>query len=520
MPSPGRLRVALFLGVLMLAASWKPVPGLRAQAKRPMTLVDLLNIPRVLDPQMTRDGQHIAFTLRTADWTTNRRVDQMWLIRSDGSGLKRLTSADSGVGAAKAWSADGRTLAYLTRGSEPGLNIFLMPADGGTPRQLSHHSTGVFARMPGDIAWAPDGSALYFLANDPLTDEQQRREKINVTANDDFRQVHLWKIRVSDGTEQQLTTGAYSVTGLKVAANGSLVLDRGPTPLISDNYLNEVWSMKADGSDSIQLTRNKISEADAALSPDGTQLLFVARANDRQEPYYNANLFLMPATGGTPHAVLPTFPYEVLRAEWAGDGKSIWLAVNMGVHSEIFQLDLATRKPRQVTDGAHSIPELNVAGARQVFTIDEPTRFADVWTLDANATTPRRVTGVYDYLDRNFLLPREERVEWKGADGTTVEGLLLYPLDYRPGTRYPLVVQMHGGPEDSDKFSFGPVVWQGYQQVYAANGYAVLKPNYRGSSGYGNVFYRERWRAWTARLPWASRTPTSSWSWATARAGI
>jgi dipeptidyl aminopeptidase/acylaminoacyl peptidase len=106
-------------------------------------------------------------------------------------------------------------------------------------------------------------------------------------------------------------------------------------------------------------------------------------------------------------------------------------------------------------------------------------------------SSPKRITSIYDYLDRKFLLPREERVSWKGADGTSVEGLLCYPIDDKPGTRHPLIVQMHGGPEDSDKFSFGPVVWQSYQQVLAAQGYAVLKPNYRGSSGYGNVFYRE-----------------------------
>jgi dipeptidyl aminopeptidase/acylaminoacyl peptidase len=122
--------------------------------------------------------------------------------------------------------------------------------------------------------------------------------------------------------------------------------------------------------------------------------------------------------------------------------------------------------------------------------IDEPTRIGDIWTLAPGASTPKRATGIYDYLDREFALPRQERVEWKGVDGVRVEGVLTYPIDYKPGTRYPLVVQLHGGPEASDRFGWGSIFYN-IQPAWTARGYAILRPNYRGSSGYGNVFYRE-----------------------------
>jgi dipeptidyl aminopeptidase/acylaminoacyl peptidase len=99
------------------------------------------------------------------------------------------------------------------------------------------------------------------------------------------------------------------------------------------------------------------------------------------------------------------------------------------------------------------------------------------------------VTRVYDSIEAEFALPRQERIEWKGADGVTVEGLLYYPIDYRPGTKYPLVVQTHGGPQASDRFGFGD--WNSYTQVLAGKGYAILQPNYRGSTGYGNAFLRD-----------------------------
>jgi dipeptidyl aminopeptidase/acylaminoacyl peptidase len=479
---PSRLRRALpfaMAAACVVAAYSAP----RAQSKRPMTLVDLLSIPRVADPQITRDGRHIAFTLVTTDWPNNRRIPQVWQIDANGKGLRRLTSIGSGAANAR-WSPDGSIIAFLSGG-----NIFLWSAQDAMPHQLSHHIPGV-----SDIAWQPDGTSIYFLASDPPTDAETARERRrgDIIVLDEFRQKHLWRIALTDGKERRITSGDYSITSFTIASNGTLIVSRAPSPTVPDAHLTEVWSMTADGGAGVQLTHNNIEESDASLSPDGAQVLFVARANDRQEPYYNANLFLIPAAGGTPHAVVPAFPYEVLRAEWAPDGKSIWMVVNVGVHSEIFQLDLATRTPRQVTDGNHAIPPASwsLSGDDQVFMFDEPARIGDIWTLAPGSSTPRRVSSVYDYLDRDFALPRQELIEWKGADGVKVEGMLSYPLNYRPGTRYPLVVQLHGGPEDSDRFGWG-TIFLNYQPAWTAKGYAVLRPNYRGSSGYGNTSYRE-----------------------------
>jgi dipeptidyl aminopeptidase/acylaminoacyl peptidase len=189
---------------------------------------------------------------------------------------------------------------------------------------------------------------------------------------------------------------------------------------------------------------------------------------------------------------MPDFPYEVQRAGWAPDSKSIWMLVNTGVRLELFQVDLASPTPKPITRGDHALvpPSWSSVSGRHVFMIDEPARIGDIWTWAPGDAAPRRVTGIYDYLDRQFALPRQERVEWKGIDGVSVEGVLTYPLDHQPGKRYPLVVQLHGGPEASDRFGWGSILFN-YQPAWAARGYAILRPNYRGSSGYGNAFYRE-----------------------------
>ena len=277
---------------------------------------------------------------------------------------------------------------------------------------------------------------------------------------DETRPRHLWRTAVADGTETRVTTGTDYIFAYRISPSGErIIISRRPTRLPADSDRMELWNIAADGSAPIQLTKNAVPEEDGELAPDGSQVLFVARANHRQQPYYNANLFLVPAKGGDVRALMPDFQHEVLRAGWAVDGKSIWMIVNTGVRIDLFQVDLASPKPRQITKGDHALvpPSWSTVAGRHVFMIDEPTRIGDIYTWAPGDAAPRRVTGIYDYLDRDFALPRQERVEWKGNDGTRIEGVLTYPIDYKAGTRYPLVVQLHGGPEASDRFGWGSI---------------------------------------------------------------
>ena len=249
--------------------------------------------------------------------------------------------------------------------------------------------------------------------------------------------------------------------------------------------------MDATGSNAVQLTRNGIPENGATLSPDNSRVLFVADGNARFETYYNGNLFVVPAAGGRAGMALPDLPYEVQDAEWSADGRSIFYTANMGVHSELFQLSFETSEVKQLTDGQHAIRAwgYHPKSGRHVLSFDEPTNPGEAWLFQGSGA-PTRVTHLFDDLVKTYQLPRQERVSWKGADGVTVEGILYYPTDYQPGTRYPLAVQTHGGPQASDKFGFATGTTS-YVPVLTGKGYAVLKPNYRGSTGYGNPFLRD-----------------------------
>lgn len=484
-----RVHLRLVLAFILTGAVVATIPA-AVHAQRPMTLVDLINLPSISDPQLAPDGRRVAYVQAEANLKANKRISQIWRANIDGSGSIQLTAGTESASTPR-WSPDGKTLAFVTkRGDDTANQVYLLPTDGGEARRLTRHDTAV-----GDLTWSPDGTRIYFVAADPKSAEEKARDdaKDDVFAFDEnFKQRHLWSVTVSGAVEEPITKGEFSVIGYQLSSDGTkIALHRAPSPLYGDAGQADVWVMAADGSGAVRLTANGVTETSAGLSPDNTQVLFVADSNGAWESYYNDNIFVVPAGGGEIRMLTRELPYEVMDAMWSKDGKSIYFLANMGVHAELFALDLASGKTRQLTDGRHSLGGVHYQPAldRFVFTIDEPANAGDVWTMAPADKAQAQVSHVFDHLTREFSLPRQERIEFNGADGVTVEALLFYPLDYKAGQRYPLCVQTHGGPAASDRFGFGR--WQNYTHVLAAKGYAVVQPNYRGSTGYGDPFLRD-----------------------------
>jgi dipeptidyl aminopeptidase/acylaminoacyl peptidase len=476
------------------ASGQAPALSERSESKG-ISLVQLAELPRLIDPQLSPNGRSVAYMLATADWSTGRQTFHLW--RQDvqgGSPVALTTGAPGDAPGGTRWSPDGSSILF-SRGGQ----LWLVPAAGGAARAITKHATGVAAP-----AWSPDGATIYFTAADPQTPEDRERDrrKDDIYAFEENRKPRqVWSITVATGVEKQLTTGELTVASYRLSRDGTqIALERAPSTLADESHKGEVWLMDADGSNARQLTKNNVEELQPELSPDRSQLLFISDTNEKFEPYYNLALFVMPASGGAPKPAIANFPYAVDQASWAPDGKSILAVVNMGIHSEIFQIDVASRSAKVLTDGNHFIPptwSVVPSASAMVFQIDEPSRFGEAWTLPIPTAgtpapaMPTRVTGVFDTFAQKYAIPRQEKFTWKSKDGTTIEGVLIYPVNYVAGTRYPLVVQMHGGPAESDKFGAGPGLLLNYFPVLAGKGWFVFRPNYRGSSGYGNTFYRD-----------------------------
>jgi dipeptidyl aminopeptidase/acylaminoacyl peptidase len=480
-------RHAAVLAAVFAAALLARTPEVGAQTPRPMGLVDLLNIPRLGDPQISPDGRDVVFTRADSDWKSGRRITHIWRARVGGGDPIQLTNGSESEGSPR-WSPDGKTIAFTAkRGDNEFAQIYLLPVDGGEARQLTAHASAV-----SDLEWAPDGSAMFFRASDPKTADEKAREKArdDVYAYDEnYKHTHLWRVAVESKSETRITDGSFSVTSYELSNDGrKIAYHRAPTPLLGDGASAEIWVAAADGSGAVQITKNGVPEGGAVLSPDNSQVLFTAGANEQFETYYNGRLFVAAAAGGAARAVVGD-PFDVDSAVWSTDGRTIYFLANMGVHEELFSVPASGGTPKPLTNGRHNISAMSQNGQRLAFTIADSTTGGDVYVMAPGDAAPTRVTHVFDYLVRDFTLGRQEAITWKGADGVTVEGILTYPADYRAGRRYPLVVMTHGGPQAADKFGIGS---SGYElQVFAGKGYAVLQPNYRGSTGYGDSFLRD-----------------------------
>ena len=474
-----------------IAVLLSPTP---AAAQRAPGIVDLINVPSVSSPRLSPDGTRVLYVRSDADWEKNRTVGHIWLATpGDGPDL-RLTVGENGESNPR-WSPDGSLVAFTaTRGDDEASQIYVLDTRGGEARRLTDHPTAVSA-----IAWAPTGDGVFFLASDDMTEEEKERK----TAGDDvyafdenYTQRHLWRASLADGASARVTDGDYSVNEYRLSRDGAMVAyDRGPSPLFDDNDDGEVWVMNTDGTEARQITRNAVPEYGAELSPDNQWVIFRADSNTDGEFYYNDKVYLASASGeGGDNAayrpVIRDFPYEVSQAVWGKDASTVLVQANTGVRQELFSVNVASATATQITQGDHSVSLGNYRPAldRIAVTVVGPTEPGDVWLLDGSGDAMARATTVNADVADRFRLPEVEAIQWPGEDGVTVEGLLYYPLDYASGARHPLVVQTHGGPASSDRFRFPSS--NNYETVLTSLGYFVLKPNYRGSTGYGDDFLR------------------------------
>ncbi len=483
---------SLSLASAIVLAGLASAPASSSQEKRPITIVELIDVPVVGSPRLSPDGSQLLYTRSDTDWKKNGRTTHIYRVRTDGSGQVRLTNGEHGESSPR-WSPDGSRIAFLARrGEGPFSQIHWMRNRGGEASPLTEHESSVQT-----FAFSPDGKHIYFIAPEPKTEEEKKKDELQddvFAFDEDYRQRHLFRV-AADGEApakaERITEGEYSILEFRLSGDGTRIAhSRAPTPLFDNRDEGEVWIMDADGGNALQLTNNTVSEFGAELSPDGARVLFRSDSSADFETYFNDNIFMVPAAGGPHRLLYEDMPHEVNGASWAPDG-SIYFTANTGVRTQIFHAGVDDDAPTVITSGDHSLSGWNYhAETKQhVFGINDRENSGDIHLMSAAGGATTKVTSVFDYLAETFELPRQEAIRWKGEDGVEVEGLLYYPLDYEEGKRYPVVVQTHGGPAASDKFAFGR--WSSYVQVLTARGYLVFKPNYRGSTGYGDDFLRD-----------------------------
>ena len=419
--------------------------------------------------------------------TRDNKKRQLFLIHADGGEARRVTTGDDGIGA-WAWSRDGQRIAYLA-GPEGKRQVWALAGDGaGKAEQLTRHATGVES-----IDWSLDSRTVYFTAADAPDSTRRRRikEKFDVRVmNEPAAPVHLWAVDVSNKSERRVTQGDFRVVNVELSRDGRWAALRARvTNRYADDRASELYLVRLDSARLEQLTNNYVGEGNVSFSPDSRLIAFTA---DRDFRFGNlSRVYVRPVSGAEWRELGKGDVHDMGLSFWSGDSRTIFFNGDEGVNADVYGLDVASGTARPVTRVTGTVsavkpPEQETALIRYT----DPASPADLYVAPVAQIARRerwtRLTRLNPWVD-SVALGRYETVRWKSGDGATVEGILVYPVGWDRARSYPLIVQLHGGPAAAYQNSFSGG-YGTYTHVLAGRGYAVLQPNYRGSTGYGETF--------------------------------
>lgn len=448
-------------------------------------------------PAWSKDGAFFVFA-SDRDQTEELRGQQLYMMRPDGGEARAVTDAKWGV-ADFAFSKDGDWLIYRS-GEEGREQLYRLPVDdilGSAPLQVTRGASGV-----DDWEWSPDSRTVYFTRANSMDEDNRKRldEGFSVDVKNMVTSLaSLWKIAMDDLVESRMTDDdAYSVSSFSISSDGAWIAFAGGSPeryernitggrLYTDQYLLEVRSRSIE-----RLTDNyEVGESLASFSPDSRWIAFSA-PDDLSAYSMTENRIYLRAVddeGGTFRKLGSSFDQGLRMGFWSEDSRTIYFNAGVKVATQLHALDIENNRVRQITDEKARLSVNRDADSGQILI-----GYADPKTPPTLFTTSD-IEGVGDrsswvqLVDVNpqvngMLLGDQVEVNWTSTDGKIVGGVLVYPVGYEQGERYPLIVAIHGGPAGADQLDFNG----GYNsQVYAGAGYAVLRPNYRGSVNYGNA---------------------------------
>ena len=431
---------------------------------------------------------------------TGGATSQLYLMRPDGGEARKLTSATDGV-TTFAFSKDGKWLVY--RSGLPGAErLYTLPvaaiAAGDSARAvpLARHAHGV-----GMWRWSPDGARIVFAAPDTTDPDERRRleKRFDVRVrNAEVPRYSLWSLDVASGRETRLTNdSSYSVGDFTMSHDGRWIGFHGQSPnrfernILEQNdnadlYLLEVPTRRVE-----RLTTNKdIAESAVSFSPDSRQLAF--SAPDDFQFMHNGRVYLRDvAAAGAPLRKLGAgFDGDVTTGFWSPDSRTIYFNEGVRATDQVLALDVARDRVQPVIRETASVhASHDPESGRLTITYADPRTPSTLYTVADLAQLGDRARWVQltdaNPQVRELALGQESEITWTSADGRQVGGVLVKPVGWQPGRRYPLIVAIHGGPAAADVLGFNG----GYgAQVYAGDGYLVLLPNYRNSTNYGERF--------------------------------
>ncbi len=473
-----------FLLTLLLGSSF-----LFLSAQSTLTPEMIADIVYIREPVLSPDGQTIAYSKRIPQGETDKPGQAFFEIHTlgvDGSGARAyITQPRSAYDLS--WSPNGKFIYFRTRRKTHDLftQVYRIPVDGGEAEMVTGHETTVQ-----DYALSPNGQYLAYTARDPKT----REEKLAVSNGEDWIEVgknpkftRLFVIELPDGSPRRVFEADLDVTDFTWTPNNiNLVFRAAEVPETDSRYMyQDIYQVNASGGRPAKVVNTQGKLGDMAVSPDGSYLAYLG-AVDLHDPIAQS-LFVVPMSGGTPRNVSEGLRASGESVAWK-DATTLLLSCAEGVYTSLYELDLEKDQRKKVYGDGLIFSGFDVHAKTNtvVFPAHAPAHPRELFVANLKNLKPRRLTISNPELEQ-VSLATQEVMRWNGPDGVGMEGILTYPLGYQEGKSYPLILQLHGGPEGVSQHGFNtravyPV------QLYAGAGFFVLEPNYRGSKGRGVEF--------------------------------
>ena len=467
-----------------------------------------LKIKNITVVQPSPDGQKVLYTVREAVMTDDRSeyINQVWLCNSNGSNAIQLTKGDKNSSNPK-WSPDGNWIAF-TSSRDSKTNLYMLPVGGGESEKLTDVKTSV-----GNYEWSRDGKMIAFAMMDAAVDKEEKDKKAKndwYYMDEEIKQNRLYvllldkKDTAGKYVQKKITTENYNINAFDWSADGkSIAYSYGKSPEVNDNTYSDISVIDIESGIIKSIASTGAGETNPQFSPDGKMLVYYCTTDPvdwsgaRHAKIYSLADSKTWRLKATPNEDGGIGGMGIIG--WTADGKNVlWGEANRTLNS-VFLLSADGKSIAEWNKGAKDMiggVTLNTSGTHFGFTLQNPAQLPEAYISAVNNFTPVKVSNI-NAAYASKPLPKTEVIKWKGADGKEIEGLLTYPMGYQTGQKVPFILNVHGGPAGV----FQQTCVAGNQGTYpiaafAEAGYAVLRPNPRGSSGYGTEFRmanREDW---------------------------